>query len=109
MTTQEQLCDAIRLAMFMKAEAQRLHDCIAEQGFLSAEQAADAEMMLHGASALEAEITALTGTIYGRQAPDPAICRHCKLPVHRQAGLWLHVSKDDFFKCGKLGIPEGEV
>jgi hypothetical protein len=39
-------------------------------------------------------------------------CRSCGQPVHRQHGLWLHINKADFVKCGKAGIPRsayGEI
>ena len=108
MTAEEQLLDALRRMKFLRADAQRLHDVVVDQGWRSEEQDAEMEMMRSLVDETEAEVeklTAFTKTVSPNRVETVHTCRHCGNPVQRYAGMWVHTAISDFNKCRRAGIP----
>jgi len=114
MSDADKMRELLARMVFIRRDMERLVEEIREQGFRTEDQDANAEMLVQLADEIQEEVNLLTGAAI----PDvfcvttEHTCMHCGKPVRREAGLWLHVSTDDFFRCGKVGIPRssrGEI
>jgi hypothetical protein len=105
-TPAEQMVEVLKQQAFLNQTASELKKLIEAQGYITEEQNADAEMYLALAIENENKLEELCDIAEGKT--PIARCQHCKMPVKREAGLWLHSDKSDFFKCAKAGVPDDE-
>ena len=103
---EEQMKEVLTRQAFLNREATELKKIIEEQGYITDDQYADCEMYVSLAQESEIELEALCDLAEGKV--PIARCRHCKSPVKRDAGIWLHSDKNDFYKCGRAGVPDKE-
>lgn len=103
---EDKMFEVLKRNEFLNRTALELKQRIETQGYITDEQYADAELYLKLANENEAELEALCDIAEGKV--PIARCRHCTKPVVRNAGLWRHSSAQDFFDCGKAGVPDEE-
>ena len=103
------LRDALSRMVFLRNRMEFLVEEITAQGFRTEEQSAEAEMLVGVADDIQEEVAQASGASIPEvfQATSGFVCRSCGRPVHRQYGMWLHVTKEDFTRCGKAAIPRG--
>jgi len=105
-TTEEQMVEVLKQQEFINREAMRLKKIIETQGHITEDQNSECEMYLALAAENKSKLEDLCDLAEGKV--PIARCRHCKMPVKREAGLWLHSDKNDFFKCAQAGVPDEE-